>query len=317
MSDPDPLWYHVDGDLVSQSEATVRVDDRGFRFGDAAFETLRAYGGEVFEWDAHVERLERTCETLAIDHGLDPADLAGRIDETLEANGLADAYVRLSITRGVQPGTLTPQPTVDPTVVVIVDGLPRGGIDGESVWDGPAAVRTVDTRRISDDAIPASAKTHNYLNGILARLELQEWAAEHRNQDGGSASGTGGNAGGESADEAILRAPDGSIAEGATSNVFFVSNGTLYTPSLEGPVLAGVTRRVVCELATDRGLPVDTGAYEPAVLRNADEAFLTNTTWEIRPIESIDGTRLEVGPITRSLIEAFDELVERRCYRSG
>ena len=317
MSRPDQRWYHVDGDLLAQSEATVRVDDRGFRFGDAAFETLRAYGGTLFEWDAHADRLERTCETLAIDHGLDREELSGRIDDTLEANGLTDAYVRLSITRGVQPGTLTPRQTVDPTVVVIVDALPRGGVDGESVWDEPAAVRTVDTRRIANDAIPASAKTHNYLNGILARLELQQWANEARNQDGGTTSGTKAPAGESPADEAILRAPDGSIAEGATSNVFFVSDGTLHTPSLEGPVLAGVTRRVVCELASERGLTVEAGAYDPTTLRDADEAFLTNTTWEVRPIESIDGIPLDTGPITSSLIEAYDELVERRCYRTG
>jgi len=123
----DDRTYHVDGDLVPAREATVSVDDRGFRYGDAAFETLRAYGGTVFAWDAHVERLERTCELLSLEHGLAAADLQARIDETLAANDLADAYVRLSITRGVQPGKLTPDPEVDPTVVVYVKPLPRAG----------------------------------------------------------------------------------------------------------------------------------------------------------------------------------------------
>jgi len=110
--------YHVDGELVPAAEATVHVEDRGFAYGDAAFETLRAYGGDVFRWEAHADRLADTCETLALDHGLSDADLNARIDETLAANDLADAYVKCSITRGRQPGTLDPQPDIDPTVVV-------------------------------------------------------------------------------------------------------------------------------------------------------------------------------------------------------
>jgi len=102
--------YHVDGDLVPASEATVSVEDRGFAYGDAAFETMRAYGGDVFRWDAHAARLAETCDTLALDHGLSDAELKRRVDETLAGNDLADAYVKLSITRGVQPGTLDPRP---------------------------------------------------------------------------------------------------------------------------------------------------------------------------------------------------------------
>ncbi|USZ69116.1 aminotransferase class IV [Halorussus salilacus] len=291
-----PPTYHVNGDLVPADEATVSVRDRGFTYGDAAFETMRAYGGEVFEWEAHADRLRRTCETLAIDHGLSDADLRGRIRETLTANDLEDAYVKLSITRGVQPGKLSPGPTEDPTVVVYVADLPRGGTgaDGEgseSVWDAPATAESVETRRIPGDALPASAKTHNYLNGVLARLEL-----------------------GEDADEAILCDGDGNLTEGATSNCFFVRDGTLHTPSLDGPVLPGITRRVVLELADERGIPTEEGSYDLAALREADEAFLTNSTWEIRPLASLDGANLGAGPITDELAAAFDARVERECY---
>jgi branched-chain amino acid aminotransferase len=97
------MLYHVDGELVTREEATVPVDDRGFRYGDAAFETVRAYGGTVFAWHRHVRRLERTCETLGMPDAV-PEDLADRVAATLEANDLADAYVRASVTRGVQPG---------------------------------------------------------------------------------------------------------------------------------------------------------------------------------------------------------------------
>ncbi|WP_251328183.1 aminotransferase class IV [Haloplanus pelagicus] len=286
------MQYHVNGRLVPEGEATVRVDDRGFRYGDAAFETLRAYGGTVFEWAAHRDRLVGTCETLGMG-GAVPADLRDRIRATLDANDLADAYVRVSVTRGVQAGKLTPDPEVEPSVVVIVKPLPRGGVEGDPVWDGPAAVRTVERRRIPESAMPADAKTHNYLDGILARLELR----------------------GSGADEALVRDTDGFVAEGATSNVFFVDDGVLKTPALSGPILPGVTRAVVLELATAADVPVETDAYGVDTVREADEAFLTNTTWEVRPVAAVDGVAVGGGPVTDRLAAAFDRRVEMRHYR--
>ncbi|AGN02557.1 branched chain amino acid aminotransferase [Salinarchaeum sp. Harcht-Bsk1] len=283
--------YNVDGEIVPAEEATVSVEDRGFQYGDGAFETLRAYGGDVFEWEAHADRLDRTCEALSLDHGLERAELRERIDETLAANEFDDAYVKCSITRGSQPGKLTPQPEVDPTVVVYAKELPRGGVDGDDVWDEPATLQTVKTRRMPDSAIPATAKTHNYLNGILARAELIE-----------------------TADEALLRDMDGAVVEGAASNVFFVHDDAVHTPSATRDLLPGITRRLVIDLAEDAGVPVRTGTYEPSDVREANEAFVTNTTWEVRPVDQVDGISVGGGAVTELLSRLFDELVEERHY---
>jgi len=287
------MQYHVNGRLVPAAEATVRVDDRGFRYGDAGFETCRAYGGTVFEWDAHRDRLVDTCETLGMD-GAVPTNLRKRVAATLDANDLDDAYVRASVTRGVQTGKLTPDPEVEPTVVVVVKPLPRGGVDGRPVWDGPASVRTVDRRRIPEASMPAAAKTHNYLDGVLARLELR----------------------GTDADEALVRDVEGDLAEGATSNVFFVTDSVLKTPALAGPILPGVTRRVVLDVAATLDVPVETGRYGVDAVREADEAFLTNTTWEVRPVATVDGQAVGGGPVTDRLAAAFDRRIERDHYRS-
>ncbi|WP_336325767.1 aminotransferase class IV [Halovenus sp. HT40] len=284
------LQYHVDGELVPESEATVSVRDRGFMYGDAAFETMRVYGGEIFEWEAHADRLRESCEMLGFADALPgEEDLRSRIEETLAANELTDAYTKLSVTRGVQPGKLTPNPAVDPTIVVFVSPLPRGGIDGSRVWDDPATLRTVEQRKVPDSALPAGAKTHNYLNSILARLELRE----------------------SDADEAIVQSVDGLLAEGATSNLFFVEGETLHTPSESVPLLPGITRNIVLELADEAGIPVETGAYEPDRLADATELFVTNSTWEIRPVTSVDGRAYEIGPVTRKLQRRFDERIEQ------
>ncbi|WP_117592159.1 aminotransferase class IV [Haloprofundus halophilus] len=282
------LVYHVNGELVPASEATVNVRDRGFMYGDAAFETLRVYGGHLFEWDAHADRLAESCEILQLDHGLSDESLRGRIEETLAANELGDASVKLSISRGVQPGKLTPSPEVDPTVVVTLSPLGRGGVGGEKPWDGPATLQTVKTRRPSNRALPSKAKTHNYLNGILALLELRVTGA----------------------DEALVLDDEGYVAEGATSNVFFVDGERLCTPSLDGPVLPGVTRDIVLELAESEGIPVREGFFTPDDVRGADEVFVTSSTREIRPVGTVDGIDVETGPVTRLLSRLYETRVE-------
>lgn len=299
------MLYHVNGDLVPAGEATVSVRDRGFQYGDAGFETMRAYGGTVFEYEAHRDRLARTCETLGM-AGAVPDDLHDRITGTLRANDLRDAYVKASITRGIQPGTLTPRREVDPTVVIIVKSLPPAGVDGDRVWDGPATVETVETRRIPDAAVPADVKTHNYLGGILARLELR------RSGDGEGETGKDGT----DPDEALVRDLEGNVVEGAASNPFLVEDGTLHTPGEDAPILPGVTRSVVLDLAREAGIPVETGQYRVEDVHAADEVFLTNSTWEVRPVGTVDGREVGTGPVTERLIDLFDRRVER-CYGSG
>ena len=296
----DRCVYHVDGELVPATDATVSVRDRGFLYGDAAFETLRAYGGELFEWEAHGRRLAETCDVLGFDHGLSDGVLRDRVDETLAANGYAEAAVRLSVTRGIGSGPLGPgvdpgtgtETGTEPTVVVLVDELPRGGRESDPVWDGPATLQTVKTRRVPDRAVPARTKTHSYLNSVLARRELRVTGA----------------------DEALVLDADGYVTGGAASTVFFVDDDALCTPSLDGPVYPGVTREVVVDLARDEGIPVREGRFTPDDVRSAAEVFVASTAWELRPVAAVDGIDCGGGPVTTLLSRLFDERVERACY---
>jgi len=284
------VYSHVDGELVAAEDATVSVRDRGFRYGDAAVETLRAYGGQVFAWAAHAKRLRATCDALGIDHGLSERDLRGRIHATLAANDLADAAVRLTVTRGAQSGSLAPDADTDPTVVVTTDELPPGGVDGERVWSEPATTATAAVERVADDAVPAVGKTHSYLNSVLARIDVDD------------------------ADEAVLLDSEGRVTGGAASNLFFVADGTLHTPSLDLPVVPGVTRWAVIELAAELGIPVEEGHYAPRDLRAADEVFLTNTTWEVRPVAAYDDTTYTTCRVGARVARAFAEEIEARHY---
>ncbi|ELZ89894.1 aminotransferase class IV, partial [Haloferax sulfurifontis] len=146
-----------------------------------------------------------------------------------------------------------------------------------------------------DRSLPARAKTHNYLNGILARVELRVTGA----------------------DEALMLDADGYVTEGATSNLFFVDDDALCTPSLDGPVLPGITRRVVLDFARQEGIPIRERRFTPDDVRDANEAFLTNSTWELRPVETVDGIEVGDGPVTKLLSRLYDDYVERRHYGGG
>ncbi len=287
------MYYHVNGDLVPESEATVNVRDRGFRYGDAARATLRAYGGSIFEWETHEQRLHRTAEQLGFADEM-PENLHERLGETLGKNDLDDARLDVSITRG-NGGGLTPTAETEPTVVITVEERPRRGLDGERTWDAPAVVQIVKTRAIPEASIPAELRTER-LDAVLARLELERARTDSYR-----------------ADEALVRDIGGHLVGGAASSVFFVENGTLKTPSLDGAV-PRVTREVVLDLAREESFPVEMGQYTPADVREADEAFLSNTEWELRPIARADGIAVGAGPITRLLMRLFDERIERRYY---
>lgn len=290
--------YHVDGAVVPAAEATVSVEDRGFRFGDGAVERLRAYGGEVFRWSAHADRLRATCDDLGMS-GAVPEDLPLRVAETLEANGLADAAVRVHVTRGSgvgHAGAPTPPDDPEPTVVIAAEPLPRGGRDSERAWDDPAVVGTVRRRRIPETAIPGAERTHSALDRVLARWELRR-AANERYQP----------------DEALLRENE-RVVGGAASELFWVGDGVLRTPAAEGRAPL-VIRETVLELAEGESFPVETGRFGLDAVRAADEAFLASARWEVRPVASIDGIEAGAGPITRLLGRLYEDAVERRCYR--
>ena len=293
MTDPS-LRYHVDGELVAAGSAGVSVHDRGFLYGDAVVETLRAYDGTVFRWDAHADRIDTASAALSLNHGHSPAELKRRVDETLAANRIDDARLRLSITRGCDSKTLTPAVEFDPTVVIQVTPLPPGGTDGVPVWDAPATLQTVKTRRITDDAVPVAAQTHNALDRVLARAELRV----------------------SNADEAVMVDSEGRVVGGANAALFALDGEALLAPGRDGDT-AGVLRTEILDIADSEGIPIRDGPVSPDDLRDAAEAFVAHPVWGLRPVGTVDGIAIGGGPATTLFRRVFDQRVERECYDRG
>jgi branched-chain amino acid aminotransferase len=288
------IAYH-NGRYVPESQVLVPFRDRGFLYGDAAFDTTRTFGHRIFKLREHLDRLYRSLRYLDIDPGLSPAELASVTEEVLERNrhllGPADDYwVSQRVSRGLKEGGDGPFEQEGPTVIVECQPLPLR--ERAPLFRDGVRVMTPSNRRTPPDALSPRAKTHNYLNMIVADREV-------RARDPGA--------------WAVLLDTDGNLCEGQGSNIFLVRDRELLTPR-ERYVLPGVSRQTVIDLARDLAIPcreADLDLYDAAT---ADEAFLTSTSLCVCPVAAINGRRVGppdrvYGPVTRRLIDAYRELV--------
>ena len=286
---------YLNGEFVPESEARVPIKDQGFKFGDAVFDTTRTFGHEIFKLREHLERFERSMRYLKLDAGHSLDDFVSVTEEVVRRNlpliaSDDDYWVTQRVSRGLSEGDREAWPDwPDATVIVECTPLPLAA-RAKSYRDGIEVI-TPSVRRVAPEMASPRAKTHNYLNLILGDLEV---AAQ--NPDALS----------------VLLDRDGNLAEGKGSNIFLVSEGRLRTPR-ERFVLPGVSRQVTKELAASMGLVVEETDIDLFDAYNADEAFITSTSFCICPIRSINGRSMAAGaipgPITKKLISAYVDMV--------
>ncbi len=277
---------HHDAPL-DPAAATVSVFDRGFLYGDSIYETMRTANGIPLELQRHLRRLEHSGAGIGLPLPRTPAQFEDIIRRTHEATGNDESYVRVMVTRGQGPIALDPRKSSEPTVVVIAKPLE---LPPPELYQRGIRVVIVDVEK-AGGGIDPGIKTGNYLSNIIA---LREAIAR-----GG--------------DDAILVTSAGEVAEGATSNVFAVVEGTLCTPHLRSGLLAGITRQVVRELAADIGHPAQETTVHPDALRAASEVFLTSSIRGIMPVTSIDGASVGeggLGPVTTALRTRYDAYID-------
>jgi branched-chain amino acid aminotransferase len=249
------VW--IDGRIVRGAGAVVSVFDRGARDGGAIFETLRVYGGVPFAWERHLERMVLSAAELGFPVPPSPARLREGVDELLAGEGLADAVVRITVTRGIPGG----RPT---RTGAWIEAEPLAG----RLWAG--------TRAGAGSAMVSQVP---FEPGWLGRHKTTSRLAWDLAREECRAAG---------ADEALLVSPAGSVLEGAASNVFALRGGELVTPPLSANVLPGITRALAFDCCAALGLRVREAPLPLAELRAAQEAFLTNSVQEILPLASLE-----------------------------
>jgi branched-chain amino acid aminotransferase len=274
---PSNVFAYVNGLVQSETEASVSIFDRGFLYGDGAFETLRVYHGKPYRLAEHLMRLYNGLQTLAIPFPFSPEECSRVVHDLIVHNEVANGVVRIHVTRGLsEPGTSPGNEPVPPGIVVTA----RPRIFPEQPT--PMRVIIANTRILSTSPI-VHIKSANRLPYTMARMEADRVGA----------------------DEAIMLNEHNRVVEFTSGNLFLVSKFHLYTPPLADGTLPGITRQVVCELARQQGVMVHETGLTAERLYSADEIFSTNSVSEIVPVSQLGARTLPADEITLRLRQAY------------
>jgi branched-chain amino acid aminotransferase len=280
------MLIYLNGKLVPREEANVSVFDHGVLYGDGIFEGIRVYDGNIFRLKEHIERLYESAKTIHLKIPMSPEELSKATVDTVTANNVRDAYIRLVITRGVGDLGIDPSSCPKPTVFIIVATIT---LYPPEFYEKGVPLITASTRRIPMECLDPRIKSLNYLNNILAKVEARRAGVP----------------------EAVMLNIAGRVSECTADNIFILRNGILKTPRLTEGALPGVTRAAVLELGAAAGLETKETVLGLHDLYNAEECFLTGTGAEIVPVITVDGRQVgdgKPGSVTKDLLERFRAL---------
>lgn len=281
----------LNGKLIDIKKAYISVTDSGFLYGAGLFETMRSHNGVVFALKDHLDRLFFSAASLSINNPYDRKYLTDAIYKLLRANKLTDARLRLTLTNGPMA---EPDDRRKPTLLITATKLQP--YPPEYYKNGAMVVLCPFRQNVSEPTY--GHKTTSY----FPRMIGLNWAHQKR------------------AAEALWFTVDNRLAEGCISNVFLVKDSVLYTPPIRTPVLAGVARKTVCQIALKNSIKlVEKDLYINDLLE-ADEVFLTNVIMQILPITRVEKHTVgdgKVGLMAKKLQEIFDEFVKRTASREG
>jgi len=275
------VW--LNGELVDRERAVVSVFDHGLLYGDGVFEGIRSYSGKVFRLDKHVRRLFDSANGIRLAIPMAPKEVADAIVGTLVANNLADAYIRIVVTRGEGTLGLDPNRCPKPNVFIITDKI---ALYPQELYENGLDIITAATMRNHPNAVNPRLKSLNYLNNILAKIEAI---------DAGTL-------------EAVMLNHLGYVAECTGDNIFIVRDGRLYTPPIAAGILEGITRDEIIDIARVFKIEVREENLTRQDLYTADECFLTGTAAEVVPVVRIDKRTVgdgKPGATTKRLAEEF------------
>lgn len=282
------LKIYCGGEFVSEQDAKVSVFDHGLLYGDGVFEGIRVYDRNVFMLDAHLKRLYNGAKVIRLEIPMEPEALKAKVCEAVEVNGITDGYVRLVVTRGAGDLGLSPSKCSEPNVIIIASTIK---IYPDEVYEEGLRLVTVSTRRNNPDSLSPQIKSLNYLNHILAHLEVLHAGA----------------------DEGLVLNDSGYITECVVDNFFIVLDGCVITPPTNSGALNGITRMVVFEICHALEVPIREEQLSLVECYTSDECFLTGTAAEIAPVTYIDDRPIadgRPGPVTTRLMAEFKEFIK-------
>ncbi len=275
------LIAYLNGDFAPLDQLKISVLDRGFLFGDGVYEMIPVYNRYIFRLDEHLLRLERNLAELHIPNPYSLAHWREIIQQLVAQQDFVDQSIYLQVSRGpAYPRNHAFPAEVNPTIFMFADPLEPP--DMQWVEQGVSAISTDDIRWLRCNVKAIS---------LLANVLVKQQAA-----DAGVA------------ETILLR--DGVLTEGAASNIFIVKAGVIYSPAPSPLMLTGITYDLLIELAQKNTLPLVLGEVTKAMLRQADEVWLTSSSKEILAIVNLDGQPVgngQVGPIYKKMYGFYQE----------
>jgi branched-subunit amino acid aminotransferase/4-amino-4-deoxychorismate lyase len=272
----------LNGNFLPEAEAVVPLNDRGFLLGDGLFETTRVAQGRPFRLAQHLDRLARGADLFKITLPLSLKEIQKRAAELIEKNGLAEAVLRVTLTRGPGARGYSGAGAGPPTLALTLHPLPPQSADEPLQW----SLITSSFRVAAGDTLATFKCTSKALH-VLARAE-----AEARG-----------------ADEALLLNTNGEVAEAASGNLFWIYRDKICTVPTGRGVLPGITRAVVLEICQALGLETNKRVIKPEMLRNAAGIFITQGALGIIPVVAFDGLPVPPSPLTDQIGTAYNQLL--------
>ena len=258
------MLININGHFVAHHEANVSISDGAVLFGDTLFETMKANGQTILRQKEHLDRLEQAARQLNF-----PFDRV--VTETALQNVSSKltapcSRLRLTISRGDFDGLLFSETTGPWFCITAADY----NASKEGQWPSPVICVTAPNQRVNPTSNLPQFKRGNYADCLYARNFAQQ----------------------QQADEAIFIDENGNVLEGATSNIFIRKARTLITPPCGKLVLNGIIRQQLLSLIPLLDMNVIEQDITLQQLKDADEAFITNSLIGVRPIQSLDGAPL-------------------------
>ena len=273
----------LNGKIIDADKATVSVTDSSYLYGIGLFETMRAVNGKVFRLADHLARLNRSAEALAIFNSFSDEQIAQGIDKLLQVNEVTEARLRLELSNGpVQPNGTTLSNLL--ITAPVFTPYPAG------YYDRGVRVILTDFRQSSKDPY-AGHKTTCYGPRLMALRNAHEKLAA----------------------EALWFTTENALAEGCISNVFLVKDGQLCTPPVNTPILPGIARKTVIEIAEQENITCHEQPLSVDDLLKADEVFLTNVVMEVLPVVAVEAHTVgdgKPGSIAKKLSEKYKRRLE-------
>jgi D-alanine transaminase len=276
----------IDGKIIRLNKKVLEIEDRGYQFGDGAYEVTRVYNRRPFMLQWHFDRLRRSLGELRIPVPYTLEELAEFHTRLIEKSGIGEGSIYLQITRGVAPRAhVFPDRAVPRLTMTIHPVTPNPELRAS----GASGIFVPDERWLRCDI-----KSINLLANVMAKQRATEAGALE-----------------------AIQVRDGWVTEGSVTNFFVVKDGVLRTHPANHLILRGISRTVILErLAPKLDLKVVEERFDVPFAKSADEAFVTATVTEIMPMIALDGAPVgggKPGPLTRRLIEALAALVNEEC----